>query len=101
MQELRVYGLAKEFYWMVRGLRLPPELGGQLRRAAVSMINNTKEGSARRTLPDRLRFYDIAFGSAKESQGILDTARVSDLKIVDRADHLAACFYKMSRPKKR
>ena len=69
MQGLRVYRLALEFYWMVLKLRLPPELSGQLRRAATSIINNIKEGSSRRTLPDRLRFYDIAFGSAKESQG--------------------------------
>ena len=42
MSNLRVYELAKEFYWMVVALKLPPELSAQLRRAAVSVINNTK-----------------------------------------------------------
>ena len=101
MQGLRVYRLALEFYWMVLKLRLPPELSGQLRRAATSIINNIKEGSSRRTLPDRLRFYDIAFGSAKESQGILASGKVETFTVVDRADHLAACLYKMSRPANR
>ena len=46
---------------MVLELRLSPELSGQLRRAAVSIINNTQEGAARRTAPDLRRFYDMAF----------------------------------------
>lgn len=97
MSNLRTYELAKEFYWMVLELRLPPELSGQLRRAAVSIINNTQEGAARRTAPDRRRFYDMAFGSAKESMAILETGRVTSAKLLDRADHLAACLYKLSR----
>ena len=100
MTNLRVLKLAMEFYWMVVKLRLAPELDSQLRRAAVSIINNTKEGSARRTWPDRRRFYDIAFGSAKESQGILETAKVRDPIVRDRADHLGACLYKMARPRR-
>ena len=100
MSNLRTYQLAKEFYYMVCGLKLAPELSGQLRRAAVSIINNTEEGAARRTLPDRRRFYDMAFGSAKESLAILDTACVNNPRILDRADHLAACLYKLSRPQR-
>jgi len=46
---------------MVLELRLSPELSGQLPRAAVSIINNTQEGAARRTAPDLRRFYDMAF----------------------------------------
>jgi four helix bundle protein len=99
MTSLRVLELAKEFYWMVVKLRLAPELNSQLRRAAVAIINNTKEGAARRTWPDRRRFYDIAFGSAKECQGILETAKVKDPVILDRADHLGACLDKMARPR--
>ena len=99
MPNLRTYELAKEFYWMIIELRLPPELSGQLRRAAVSVINNTKEGSARRSEADRRRFYDMAFASAKECQGVLDTGRVTSPRVLDRADHLGACLYKLSRPR--
>ena len=97
MSNLRTYQLAKEFYWMVVELRLPPELSGQLRRAAVSIINNTEEGAARKSAADRRRFYDIAFGSAKECFAVLETGRVTSVKVLDRADHLAACLYKLSR----
>ena len=38
----------------------------QLRRAAVSVASNFVEGFRKRTNPDKLRFYNIAQGSADE-----------------------------------
>ena len=38
----------------------------QLRRAAVSVASNFVEGFRKRTKPDKLRFYNIAQGSADE-----------------------------------
>ena len=41
-------------------------LTSQLRRAAASVPSNFVEGFRRRTRPDKLRFYNIAQGSADE-----------------------------------
>jgi four helix bundle protein len=41
-------------------------LTSQLRRAAMSMPSNFVEGFRKRTKPDKLRFYNIAQGSADE-----------------------------------
>jgi four helix bundle protein len=42
------------------------ELGSQLRRAAFSVAANIVEGTARRTLSDGLRFFNIASASLAE-----------------------------------
>src|SRR6187431_303414 len=41
-------------------------LTSQLRRAAASVPSNFVEGFRKRTKPDKLRFYNIAQGSADE-----------------------------------
>src|SRR5688572_13091725 len=41
-------------------------LTSQLRRAAASVPSNIVEGFRKRTKPDKLRFYNIAQGSADE-----------------------------------
>ena len=41
-------------------------LTSQLRRAAASIPSNFVEGFRKRTKPDKLRFYNIAQGSADE-----------------------------------
>jgi four helix bundle protein len=41
-------------------------LTSQLRRAAASIPSNFVEGFRRRTAPDKIRFYNIAQGSADE-----------------------------------
>src|SRR5687767_14932551 len=60
--------LVKEVYDVTR--TFPKEeqyvLTSQLRRAAISACSNIAEGSARRTRPDRRRFYEISRSSMVE-----------------------------------
>jgi four helix bundle protein len=56
-------------------------LTSQLRRAATSVPSNFVEGFRKRTKPDKLRFYNIAQGSADECLYQLILAH--DLKYAD------------------
>ena len=54
-------------------------LTSQLRRAAVSVPANIAEGYRRRTVADRLRFYNIAQGSLEECRYYFDPSQRSGL----------------------
>jgi four helix bundle protein len=49
-------------------------LTSQLRRAAISIASNIVEGAARSSLPEYVRFLEIAYGSAKEVEYQLSIA---------------------------
>ena len=97
MIQLRVYGLAQEFYRDIQGLKMARHLRHQLLRAAASVACNIAEGSGRSTRPDQKRFYVMAYASAKECTAVLEMAGVRSVKLMDRADHLCASLYKLSR----
>jgi four helix bundle protein len=62
-------------------------LTAQLRRAAASVPANVVEGFRKRTTPDKLKFYNIAQGSADECLYHLILA--NDLKYADTASFQA------------
>ncbi|MBU6172357.1 MAG: four helix bundle protein [Planctomycetes bacterium] len=49
-------------------------LTSQLHRAAISIASNIVEGAARSSLPEYVRFLEIAYGSAKEVEYQLSIA---------------------------
>jgi len=53
---------------------LPPEVGAQLKRAAVSVVANIAEGAGRTGLPDRRRVFSIARGEANECGALIEIA---------------------------
>jgi four helix bundle protein len=71
-EDLEVYNAARAFrkamYAVAR--RLPDfekyDLGGQIRRAAVSLTNNIAEGHGRFHYPDQIRFFLHSRGSLEE-----------------------------------
>jgi four helix bundle protein len=58
---------------------LPPwerrGLGFQLRSSADSIVSNIAESSGKRSIPEQLRFLDIALGSARELEAQLLIAK--------------------------
>ncbi len=50
-------------------------LTAQMRRAAVSIPANISEGFGKRTIPEKLRFFNIAEGSIEESKYYLILSR--------------------------
>ncbi len=80
-RKLRAFELADELVMAVyRQTKTFPSderfgLTSQLRRASVSIASNIVEGCARTSLPDYVRFLDLAFGSAREVGYQLTIAR--------------------------
>ena len=97
MKTLVTYRLAVEFYRLVKTVKTETHLKTQLLRAASSIVLNLGEGYGRRTHADRRRHFSIAFGSLRESQAALEIAEVKDEKILDLADHIGGCLYKLCR----
>lgn len=72
LKDFRSYQLSIEFYKQAERLRCSSHLKSQLLRAASSISLNLAEGSGKRLVPDQRRFYQIALGSLRECQAVLD-----------------------------
>ena len=76
-------------------------LPAKLRRAALSIALNLSEGTGKRTMPDRLRFFQIALGSIRECQALMELEpQAFTTPQQDLLDHLAATTYKLIRSSK-
>ncbi|MCK5074684.1 MAG: four helix bundle protein [Bacteriovoracaceae bacterium] len=94
MQNFRSYKLAVQLYRKCLKLKLERHLQDQINRASSSVALNLSEGRGRRTMKDQRRFFDIAFGSLREVQAILDITNAHH-DIIDLADKTAAHLYKL------
>ena len=95
--QFRSYQVAVHVYKECRSLPLPSYLKDQCVRAASSVVLNLAEGSGKDSPADRRRFYQIAMGSTREVQAILDLADRIPASLRSQADHLGACIYKLCR----
>jgi four helix bundle protein len=84
-----------EFYEMSERLNLKGHLRDQLLRAASSVSLNLSEGNAKRTVPEKKRYYHTAYASTQECKTILKLAKVEAEEINDTADKLGAWIYKL------
>jgi len=98
MNNFRSYQLALNFYRAVIAEinKLPSHLRDQMQRASSSICLNLAEGWGKQTNKDRKKFFQIAFGSLRECQSILDMHPLEQ-NIHSQADHLAASIYKLLR----
>ena len=97
LKQFRTYQVSLRFYQACVLLKLPRHLKDQLLRAASSITLNLAEGSAKPTKKDQMKFYFIAFGSLRECQAILSLSNQSSSSLLDQADHLGACLYRLTR----
>jgi four helix bundle protein len=72
MKNFKTYQLAKELYHNCLALKIKGEVRDQLHRASLSILLNLAEGSGKHTIPEQNRFYNIALGSLRETQALLD-----------------------------
>jgi four helix bundle protein len=79
-------------------------LQSQLRRAAVSVPANIVEGCARSSDLDCLRFFDAAFGSARELQYLVDLSGRLDVlqnsgatELIQESGYLAAVLSRLMK----
>ncbi|MBI3544127.1 MAG: four helix bundle protein [Deltaproteobacteria bacterium] len=89
------YDLALELHHKAEALELKHHVKDQLTRATLSVALNLAEGSGKPSHPEKRRFYAIAFGSIREVQAIFQLMRIQDKKLIDKADHVAACLYRL------
>ena len=95
--------LVRETYKI--SLSLPTEekfnMVQQIRRAALSVKLNMAEGSTRKSIVERKRFYEISRGSVVEIDAALETAidlkyfEISDLEIMGNL--LNKCFAMLTK----
>ena len=105
-KQLTVYkevrSLVKEIYSITK--LLPDEerfnMVSQIRRAALSVKLNLSEGASRKSLKERIRFFEIARGSVVEIDAAIETA--IDLNYMDEnsleelGQQLNKCFAMLS-----
>ena len=90
------YKLAKEFYMAAKALNIRGTLRHHLLDAASSVVLNLAEGSGRARAGDRRRFYQIAMGSLRECQAVLDLIpSAAGGELFELSDTLGAHLYKL------
>ena len=97
LKTFRSYQLGLELYRECEKIKPKYHLKDQLLRASLSTVLNLSEGSAKESPKDRRRYYGIALASLRETQTILELvhATTTSADLVAKADHLAACLYRL------
>jgi four helix bundle protein len=95
MKTFRTLELAKAFYRLVEHLEVPKHFKDQLLRASSSVPLNLAEGNAKFSYKDKKRIYQIAMGSLRETQTILELSNIENEELKKAADHLGASIYKL------
>ena len=97
MKNFRTFNLAVEFYRQTKCLKLPTPLRDQLARAALSIPLNLAEGRGKPTLKDQIRFFNIAMGSLRECEAILEIADQANTQLGKALDTLGAHLHNLIR----
>lgn len=99
LAKFQTYQLSIQFYRQCHELAAPGFLKNQLLRAASSVALNLSEGSTKSSIRERKRFYAIALSSLRECQTALELNQTRTPALIDLADHLGACLYRLVNPR--
>src|SRR4051794_16384086 len=91
LKNFRAYELAVDLYRSCQGIQAPAYVKDQLMRAALSVATNLGEGSGKSSPKERCRIYQIALGSLRETQVILELHGTE--KSRNQADQTGAAIY--------
>lgn len=94
-KNFRTLDLAVEFYKLTQGIKMPRHLRDQMNRAASSISLNLAEGNAKFSYKDKSRIYQIAYGSLRECQAILQLADINDRIVLEKSKHLGSSMYRL------
>lgn len=97
MKSFRTLDLATDFYRQVQSLKVEGHLRDQLLRGSSSIALNLSEGNAKFSVPEKKRFYQMAYASQKECQTILKLLKVNDTQVLEVLDRLGANLFKLIR----
>lgn len=95
MKEFRTLDLAVEFSKLACKVDYKGHLIDQLKRAASSIALTLAEGNAKGSAREKRNFFHIAYGSLRECQTIFKLMDLQDEVLVQKADVLGACLYKL------
>ena len=93
MQHLKTYRLAVELYKEIKTLGLKGEIRNQIERASLSIVCNLAEGSGKSKAADKRKYYEIAMGSLRETQALLEIIEVAPIQ--KKADQLGAYLWNL------
>ena len=93
MKNFRTYNLSAEFYKKSRNLNLKGAMKGQFDRASLSIPLNLAEGWGKQTRKDRIKYFQIAFGSTRECQSLLQLQELTESDAYKALDKVAGSIY--------
>ena len=83
MKNFRAYQLSKNFYSEIKKRKWPPHLKDQVLRASSSIVLNLAEGSGLPSNRQKSKHYNIALGSLRETQAVIEICCNTDTKLLD------------------
>ncbi|MBF0316303.1 MAG: four helix bundle protein [Oligoflexia bacterium] len=95
LRNFKAFNLVKSSYHACLELKIPRHLKDQLLRATSSAALNLAEGSARRGIEDKRKFYNIALASLREGQAVIILANLEGCDAEIILDQASACVYKL------
>jgi four helix bundle protein len=95
IKNFRTLNHGVEFFRLCKTLCLERHLRDQLNRASASVVLNLGEGSGKRSMAEKRRYYDIAMGSLRECEAILILAEQEGSQAWQKLDCVGAHLYKL------